>query len=91
MDASFILHLTITYYKSVRGWSWGLGHLSWIMHSLRLDPKPDCTLTLSALFYALEYSKPTMLMTSQLRNLRELHRAKSDSGKMQANIRLMRV
>nr|KAF6421824.1 hypothetical protein HJG63_001819 [Rousettus aegyptiacus] len=37
-----------------------------------------------------EYSKPTMLMTSQLRNLRELHRAKSDSGKMQANIRLMR-
>ncbi|XP_039719918.1 uncharacterized protein C20orf96 homolog isoform X1 [Pteropus medius] len=37
-----------------------------------------------------EYSKPTMLMTSQLRNLQELHRAKSDSGKMQANIRLMR-
>ncbi|XP_023379030.1 uncharacterized protein C20orf96 homolog isoform X4 [Pteropus vampyrus] len=38
-----------------------------------------------------EYSKPTMLMTSQLRNLQELHRAKSDSGKMQANIRLMRT
>ncbi|XP_024895624.1 uncharacterized protein C20orf96 homolog isoform X2 [Pteropus alecto] len=37
-----------------------------------------------------EYSKPTMLMTSQLKNLQELHRAKSDSGKMQANIRLMR-
>nr|XP_019574248.1 PREDICTED: uncharacterized protein C20orf96 homolog [Rhinolophus sinicus] len=37
------------------------------------------------------YSKPTMLMTSQLRNPRELRRRNLDSGKTQARVRLMRM
>ncbi|XP_074174348.1 uncharacterized protein C20orf96 homolog isoform X3 [Rhinolophus sinicus] len=37
------------------------------------------------------YSKPTMLMTSQLRNPRELRRRNLDSGKTQARVRLMRT
>uniref|UniRef100_A0A8C0JT83 Chromosome 20 open reading frame 96 n=1 Tax=Canis lupus dingo TaxID=286419 RepID=A0A8C0JT83_CANLU len=37
------------------------------------------------------YSKPTMLMTSQLRNPQEKHRGKLDSEKAQAKIQLMRT
>ncbi|XP_038289337.1 uncharacterized protein C20orf96 homolog isoform X1 [Canis lupus dingo] len=48
------------------------------LHSLQL---PDSGL----------YSKPTMLMTSQLRNPQEKHRGKLDSEKAQAKIQLMRT
>ncbi|XP_044774972.1 uncharacterized protein C20orf96 homolog [Neomonachus schauinslandi] len=37
------------------------------------------------------HSKPTMLMTSQLRNPQEKHRGRLDSGKIQAKIRLLRT
>ncbi|XP_064429061.1 uncharacterized protein C20orf96 homolog isoform X2 [Mirounga angustirostris] len=37
------------------------------------------------------HSKPTMLMTSQLRNPQEKHRGRLDFGKIQAKIRLLRT
>lgn len=66
-----------------------LDHLSWIAHSLGPDPRPACTLTVSALSHALGYSKPPMLRTGQLRNPQEPLRMRLDSAK--AKFRLLKV
>lgn len=90
MNVSFILCLTC--YKAGSEWGWGLGHLSWMVHSLGPDPWPTCTLAPSTLSHALGlHSKPTMLMTSQPRNPREPHRRKLDPGNTQAQICLLKV
>ena len=87
VDVNFILCFTVTCYKVVSAQSWEPGPS--LLDSLGPDPRPACTLTVSALSHALGYSKPPMLRTGQLRNPQEPLRMRLDSAK--AKFRLLKV
>ena len=92
IDVSPMLCLTVTCYKVKSGWGWRLDHL--LDGAFPETRRQACLYphSLSALSHALGlHSKPTTLMTSQLRNPQEKHRGRLDSGKTQAKIRLLKV